>query len=792
MKKFFALFTVLFILLTVPLCQQASVRPGTSGKMGKLISYDYKNGKLVLNYDNLSAVVEILDGPVVKVSAAYRPALPYHYSYAVVSEKPLGGADKILFLSNQLYIIRWNNYEVRVPQDGMFGVSLLQNGKQIFKTSLVEDDEEEKLYLVSPAEKERYFGLGEKTGKLELTGRKFENYNSDTYKYGFTTDPVYCSIPFYLAIGSGYSYGVFIDNPARSEFSFKKDDYSQAVYDDRIDFYIIPGDPKTVIKNYSSLTGFANLPPMWGLGFHQCRYSYESQKEVLGVAEKFLKNGLPIDSIYLDIGFMSNNMAFTYNPAAFPDPKGMDIALEKQGIRLVAIVDPGIKTDKKYGVYTSGTNLGVYVMITNKSKSAASPWKIYTGSVWPGLCAFPDFTKPATFKWWQSHHPVLVNLGIDGFWNDMNEPSVFNVPGGTMAGDAVQDNNGTPTEHMYLHNIYGLTMISATFAAMRAIQPDKRVFILTRSGYAGVQRFAFVWTGDNSADWTHLAMNVSMVLNLGLSGVPFSGADIGGYTGSPAEELFVRWIQLGAFIPFMRDHSEKGTKYQEPYVFEKSLPIIKKYMKLRYTLMPYLYTMAYEASRDGIPVARPLFLEFGGEYLDIDQEFLFGDSILVAPVLDPLKKKDSVSVILPTGIWYDYFSGKVSKAGNYSLPVTMEDIPVYVRGGSIIPVFAFDYMSTMELQKKRDVTLTIYPDESGSASGRLFEDDMVSYAYQKGAYVYTKFEYKSSGNSASITSVKEGGFALKRKLTVVLPKGITALTYNGKAVAVTDGKAVLE
>ncbi|NPU99864.1 MAG: DUF5110 domain-containing protein [Brevinematales bacterium] len=792
MKKFFALLAVLFIMLSIPLCREATVKPGTSGAMGKLRSYDYNYGKLVLNYDSFSAVVEILDGPIVKVSASYLPALPYHYSYAVVGEKPLAGAEKILHLSNNMYIIRWDDYEVRVPMDGAFGVTLLKGGKQLYKTTMVEDDEEYKLYLVSPVEKERYFGLGEKTGKLELTGRTFVNYNSDTYKYGVNTDPIYSAIPFYLALGNGYSYGIFIDNPARSEFSFTKAEYSQAVYDDRIDFYIIPGEPKAVLKNYASLTGKPNLPPMWGLGYHQCRYSYLSQKEVMTVAENFQKNGLPLDTIYLDIDFMSNNMAFTYNPSAFPDPKGMNEALEKQGVRLVAIVDPGIKTDKKYGVYTSGTNLGVFVLITNKSKTAASPWKIYTGSVWPGLCAFPDFTKPATFQWWQAQHPVLLNLGIDGFWNDMNEPSVFNVQGGTMAGDAIQDNHGTPTEHQYLHNIYGLSMVSATFAAVHALQPDKRVFILTRSAYSGIQRYAFVWTGDNQADWPHLAMNVSMVLNLGLSGVPFSGADIGGYTGSPTEELFVRWIQLGAFAPFMRDHTEKGTKPQEPYVFEKSLPIIKKYMKLRYTLMPYIYTMAYEASRDGIPVVRPLFLEFGGDYMDVDQEFLFGDSILVAPVLDPLKKKDSLSVVLPTGIWYDYFSGKVSQAGSYSLTVTMDDIPVYVKGGSIIPVFGFDYMSTMDLQKKRDVTLTIYPDEAGNASGRLFEDDMVSYAYQKGAYIYTKFEYKSSGNSASITSVKEGSFALKRKLTAVLPAGITALTYNGKAVAVADGKAVLE
>ncbi|OHD57478.1 MAG: hypothetical protein A2Y33_05780 [Spirochaetes bacterium GWF1_51_8] len=792
MKKLFSVFLMLFILGFTALCQQATVKPGTFGEMGKLLSYDYNYGKLVLNYDNISAVIEILDGPAVKVTAAYGSSLPYHYSYSVVSEKPLSGAEKLLFISNGMYVIRWNDYEVRVPEKGTFGVTVLQKGKKIFKGSIVEDEEEEKLYLVSPVEKERYFGLGEKTGAFELTHRSFTMYNSDTYKYHTSTDPVYVSIPFYLAMGDGYSYGVFVDNPAKSEFCFLKgDEYYSAVYDDRIDFYIFPGEPKTVIGNYTSLTGKPNLPPLWGFGFHQCRYSYMSQQDVMTVADSFKKFGLPIDVLYLDIDFMSNNMAFTYNPKSFPDPKGMADALDKQGIRLVAIVDPGIKNDKKYPVYTSGTNAQIFVKITNKSKTAASPWKTYTGSVWPGVCAFPDFTNPASFAWWQNQHPALLKLGIDGFWNDMNEPSVFNVPGGTMAPEAIQNNHGTPTEHKYLHNIYGLTMISATFEAVKNLLPNKRIFILTRAAYSGAQRYAFVWTGDNSADWSHLGMNLSMSMNLGLSGIPFNGADIGGYTGSPNEELFTRWIQLGTFMPFMRDHTEKNTLPQEPYVFTKNLPIIKKYMTIRYTLMPYLYTMAYEASVSGVPVVRPLFLEFGDKYLDVDKEFLFGDSILVVPALDPLSKSKTLNAVLPGEAWYDYHTGKTVK-GDQKITAVIDDIPVFVKGGTILPTYAFEYKSTMELDKTRDVTLTVYPDSAGNAAGRLFEDDFVSFDYQKGMYLYSKFSYTSKGNTAEMTSAAEGKMVLKRKLIVVLPKDITALTFNGKPVAVKDGKAVIE
>jgi alpha-glucosidase len=391
---------------------------------------------------------------------------------------------------------------------------------------------------------ERFYGWRKRPAVFELTGRSSWMWNTDG-RLRRETDPIYASIPFYVAIAPEVSYGVFSDNPAKTMFYFYNTNYVFKVNDKRDDVYIFTGRPgddefKSIVEAYTGLTGKPYMPPLWGFGYHQCRYSYTNQAQTLWVAEQFAKNDLPVDSIWFDIDFMDRYMAFTYNRTAFPDPAAMNKKLLAQGIRTVAIVDPGIKIDSNYAVCREGLQSNIFIRYKDK---------YFTGDVWPGTCYFPDFTKASTQPWWENQYKRLLALGIEGYWNDMNEPSVFRAAGNTLPALSVQDNRGNPTPHMLIHNVYGHTMIEATYTALTDINPNRRPFVLTRSAYAGSQRYAFIWTGDNSSNWKHVRMNVSMAMNLGLSGMPYAGADIGGFCGSPAPELFVRWMQLGPSCP---------------------------------------------------------------------------------------------------------------------------------------------------------------------------------------------------------------------------------------------------
>jgi len=406
------------------------------------------------------------------------------------------------------------------------------------------------------------------------------------------------------------------------------------------------------------------------------------------------------------------------------------------------------------------------------------------------MCYFPDFTKESTVKWWGNLYENLLDLGIEGFWNDMNEPSIFSEPGGTMPEGVMMNYNGIKSCHKYLHNIYGLTMAKATFEGINNLRHNKRTFLLTRSAYTGIQRYAFLWTGDNTSSWEHLRMNISMALNLGLSGVPYVGADIGGYTGSPSEELFTRWIQLATFIPFMRDHTEKGTKFQEPYVFKRNIDIIRKYIKLRYKLLPYLYTEVYKTHSTGLPIVKPLFLEYGRKYLDIDKEFLFGRNILIAPVLE--KGITQMEVILPEGGWYDLWSDKAYKSGKHSLDISIENIPVFIKAGSIIPLYDFEMKNTDDIKKKRDLTLRVYPDKNGNAQGFIYEDDGESLDYQREAFLITKIKYQSEGNTAKVRVQTEGRFKMKRKIIFTFPVNIKSIWVNGKSYQVKNEKGAIQ
>ena len=608
---------------------------------------------------------------------------------------------------------------------------------------------------------EHFFGLGDKTGPLDRREQAFTLWNTDAYRFQESTDPLYKSIPFFMTFRAGVAAGVLLDNTWRSSFDFGKesrDYYSFGAESGPVDYYVLYGpSPKQVVEAYAWLTGKPPLPPLWTLGYQQSRYSYMTESQVLDVAARLRADHIPADAIYLDIDYQDHNRPFTVSAKAFPDFRGMIAKLNAENFHVVAITDLHVAKypDHGYAPYDSGMAQDEFVKNPDGS--------VYTGAVWPGPSVFPDFTRQKTRAWWGNLYRNFYGVGIAGFWNDMNEPSIFDSPTKTMPLDVVHriEEPGFITRtatHAEIHNVYGMENSRGTFEGLKAIKPDQRPFVLTRATYAGGQRYAATWTGDNSSTWNHLRMTTPMLENLGLSGFAMAGADVGGYAGSPTANLLTKWFEIAAFQPIDRDHTEKGSAMQEPWVNGPEQEAIRRrFVETRYRLMAYLYTAAEEASRTGVPIVRPLFLEFPDAMpdrhpIDLDlpasAEFLFGPDILVAPA--PFSDlTDTYSVEFPSAEWYDFWTGeRVSnpekqepEAVNTNpsarvpllLPVkpAIEKLPVYVRGGAIVPVQPL-VQDTNETPRG-PLTLRIYAGER--CAGTVYLDDGKTMAYRRGEFL---------------------------------------------------------
>jgi len=578
-----------------------------------------------------------------------------------------------------------------------------------------------------------FFGLGEKTGFLDRRGRRYIMWNTDDPLQTPDKDPLYKSIPFLIFFDGERAYGLFLDSIARSEFDLGYEDrerLSVTVNDSCLDLYLIDGPSiAEVVMRYTRLTGRMEMPPIWSLGFQQCRFSYYPQERVLELAESFRARQIPCDVIYLDIDYMDGYRIFTWDASRFPEPKGMIARLEEQGFRVVTIVDPAIRKDSDYSVYLEGTREGHFCKFPTG--------EVYHGEVWPGTAAFPDFSREKTRKWWGFKHTVLFDAGVSGIWNDMNEPSDFKpgTPDRTLAtvpNDLMMDFDGKPQPFSKCHNAYGILMCRATHEGFRALKPGERPFILTRSAYAGIQRYAAVWTGDNYSWWEHLAASIPMHLNIGLSGIPFVGGDVGGFQSNSSPELYARWVQLGAFTPFFRAHSDRGTRDHEPWSFGPEVEsIARRAIQLRYALLPYLYSEFRRACETGLPVMRPLILDFQDDrnVYGINDQFMFGKDILVAPVVRPGDRKRLV--YLPHGGWYDFHTKERLEGGTYIIAdAPLDRIPVYVREGAIIPM-ARSAESTRFMDFST-LWFELYAGPEGSFD--LYEDDGLTQDYRDGAF----------------------------------------------------------
>ena len=622
-------------------------------------------------------------------------------------------------------------------------------------------DKSFRIYKQMPLD-EHYFGLGDKAGALDRRNQTFTLWNTDAYNFQESTDPLYKSIPFFLTMRGGRSLGVLFDNTWCSSFDFGKEVdgvYSFGAEGGPIDYYLLYGpEPKRVVEHYAWLTGLPPLPPLWTLGYQQSRFSYENEAELRRVADKLRADRIPTDALYLDIDYQKNNRPFTVDADRFPNFVPMLADLKKEDFHVVGITDLHIAALPHAGYAPYDTGVGGGHFVRNPDGS------VFVGKVWPGPSVFPDFTQQSTRQWWGTLYFDLVSDGLAGFWNDMNEPSVFNTPDKTMPDDVqhrIAEAGFQPrvASHREIHNVYGMENSRATYEGLLKISPNLRPFVLTRATYAGGQRYAATWTGDNSATWNHLRLTTPMLENLGLSGFGLSGADVGGFIGTPSPELLTKWTELAAFQPIDRNHSEKGTAQREPWVHgPEQEDIRRRYIDERYKLMPYLYTVVEEMSRTGLPVLRPLFLEFPDATadkhpldLDAGNEFLFGADLLVAPPPFP-EKLDAYPVHFPPLDWYDYWTGERLKSAEKPslMPVfvhpALDALPIYVREGSIVPMQPL-VQSTEEIPPG-PLLLRVYPGRD--CKGSLYQDDGKTMEYQRGEFLRMQFACTTEGNSVKV------------------------------------------
>jgi alpha-glucosidase len=592
-----------------------------------------------------------------------------------------------------------------------------------------------RVYKAMPDD-EHYYGLGDKAGGLDRRGGAFANWNIDAYGWQESSDPLYKTIPFYVALRKGKAHGVFVDSTWRTTFDFGREgrDFSSFGSEGgELDYYFIAGpEPKAVVERFAELTGRMPLPPLWSLGYQQCRYSYYPQARVEEVARTLREKKIPADVLYLDIDYQKNNRPFTVDRERFPAFERMIDDLGTRGFKIIAITDLHLAKlpDAGYKPYDEGIAGDHFVRNPDGSP--------YVGEVWPGPSVFPDFTWAPARKWWGSLYAEFVGMGIAGFWNDMNEPAIFKTPTKTMPLDVVHrvDSGGTAT-HREVHNVYGMQNSRATYEGLLGLRADRRPMVLTRATYAGGQRYAASWTGDNSSTWNHYRISIPTLLNLGLSGYPLVGDDIGGFAGSPSPELLTRWFEVGAFNPIFRDHTNKGTLDQEPWVHGAQHEAIRRrYVETRYKLLPYLYTEVEETSRTGVPIMRPVWLEYpdAEDLYQNDRIFFFGPDLLVEPKVD--ETLDPMYLVVPRGTWYDYWTGErqTGPAWKKTTPA-LDELPILVRGGAIIPHQPL-VQSTSEVPQG-PLELRVYP--GPDCRGSLYLDDGTTFQYQKGAFLRLKF-----------------------------------------------------
>ncbi|NES97582.1 MAG: DUF4968 domain-containing protein [Desertifilum sp. SIO1I2] len=621
---------------------------------------------------------------------------------------------------------------------------------------------------------EHFYGFGERTGLLDKRSEIKTNWTVDCLDYGNLTDNMYQAIPFFMALRPQVGYGLFFNTSFWSQFDLGVSQPSVLrleTHTDELDYYLIYGpEPAQILQTYTQLTGRMPLPPKWALGYHQCRWSYESEDIVRKLAQEFRDRQIPCDVIHLDIDYMRGYRVFTWSPKRFPNPKQLLGDLAEDGFKVVTIIDPGVKYEPEgdYSVFDEGVQRDYFVR--------KADGQLFHGYVWPDKAVFPDFLRGEVRDWWAQQHKDLTEIGVAGIWNDMNEPAIALRPFGDSHEkidfplDSPVGEPGEGMTHAEGHNLYGLMMAKTALQGLKQGRSQERSFVLTRSGFAGIQRYSAVWTGDNQSLWDHLEMSMPMLCNLGLSGLAFVGADIGGFAGNATAEMFARWMQLGMLYPMMRAHSALSTAQHEPWVFgEEVEQICREYLNLRYQLLPYIYTLCWEASTTGAPILRPLLYHFPNDShtYTLHDQVMLGPWLMAAPVYHP--GVEYRAVYLPDGEWYDWHSGESYQGPTHILAhAPIDRMPLYVRAGAIIPMAPV--AQSVDKQPSDTLTLRVWP---GEGEWTMYEDDGHSFEYQQGAYSTTTYRVSREGEKVRFeVSARQGEWKPPQREVVVEVVGV--------------------
>lgn len=688
-------------------------------------------------------------------------------------------------------------------------VSVLKDGRVIFS-----DRDENILREESPPEKlgqgwtqrsqlypeEAIYGLGERSATLNLrlskekTTKQKSSQNSKTFRmwnydaagsYDTGSDPMYLCIPAYLGLHHKGSYLVFYENSFDAYFNF--DEIATAAFENgALRYYVIVGAPAQLLNRYTELTGRSPLPPRWALGYHQSHWGYRTEKAVRATYQKFEAHDLPLSVIHLDIDVQVEFRAFTIDPIRFPNLNGFIKELLDHGVQFVTILNPGVKFSRKSNLFLEGCMLDAFCKLSNG--------RLVVAPVWPGWCVFPDFTNPAVRHWWSRQYQFLLDMGVAGFWHDMNEPAAFITWGDRSLPPRATQHfmEGRGGNHLEAHNLYGLLQAKAAYQSLHQSRPLQRPFIVSRSGWAGLQRYAWTWTGDIACTWTALRQTISTVLGLGLSGIPYSGPDIGGFQGNPTAELYLRWFQMCSFLMFCRTHSANNVEDRAPWTYgEPILTILRQFLQLRYRLIPYFYTLSWEASQKGYPPIRPLFWldPTDPTFWNIEDAFLLGNQLLVYPILQ--QGQQSLQVKLPKGEWYNFWDDKLLE-GEVKLNICLEQIPVLVKAGTILPMEESNSFNLLPQQSRtgKILILHLYPSNEEPSELTLYNDCGDGYDTSR----LDKFRIQPTADSIELSWTSEGEFTFPYQSIKVRVHNMTISQawVDGTAISVHENNVKID
>jgi alpha-glucosidase len=713
---------------------------------GKVLNWSKTPDGLTGSSDFANFKLTVFETGIVRVQASKFESFESNPYSVVVQPKSIGFdleefEDKLILSTSILRVaINLQSFSLAfldqngklLNQDDSFGVSWIGTEVTAYKK-------------LQPNEK--FIGLGEKTGNLNRFGNAYTHWNTDYFAYGVGDDPLYLSIPFYLGVHNQGHYGIFLDNTHKSLFNFGASNNRFASFsaeDGDMDYYFFHYPSiSEIITAYTWLTGRMQMPPKWALGFQQCRYSYYPESEVYAVAQAFRDKKMPADVIYLDIHHMEAYKVFTFDGEKFPNPKALIARLKEKGFKVVVILDPGIKTEESYSPFREGLEQGLFVNYPDG--------KTYEAQVWPGWCAFPDFTKPATRSWWEEKMAFYTEAGVDGFWTDMNEPASW----GQSTPNLLEfDFDGEKASHRKARNVFGMQMARSTQAGACKQAPKKRPFVLTRSGFAGIQRFAAAWTGDNVASEEHMLAGIRLVNSLGMSGVSFAGYDVGGFAGEASKGLFARWMSIAAFSPLYRAHSMINTKDAEPWAFgEEVEEISRNYLNFRYSLLPTIYSAFHQSTHNGLPLAASLAIHYPQDeaiyQTAFQNEYLFCGTFLVAPVES---FREISKVYLPQGEWYYLYTDQKHQGGQVIYQDSpLNYLPVFVQAGKI---FA-QQSPTQHTGMAPDSTLNLHLYRGSTGSTYIhYEDAGEGLDYLEGEFFSREIQYQPEHGSLKIEQAK--------------------------------------